>query len=154
MRSRPGWGDLLALVQLPRSFAERLPHQLSGGQRQRLNLARALAAEPDLILCDEVTSALDMATRREILDLLRSLRDRLGMAILFITHDLSAVGPLGDRIVVMKQGRIVEAGPSAALLASPTHPYTRMLLASVPVARKGWLDATAPLLALQPGGAC
>ncbi|RWG07784.1 ABC transporter ATP-binding protein [Mesorhizobium sp.] len=131
---------LLELVSLPASFASRFPSELSGGQKQRLNLARALAADPDLVLCDEVTSALDVVVRQEIVALLRRLRETLGTAFVFITHDLSTAGALADRVVVMRGGVIVEEGPTARILNSPSHSYTRLLLASVPIARKGWLD--------------
>lgn len=131
---------LLELVSLPASFVSRFPSELSGGQKQRLNLARALAADPDLVLCDEVTSALDVVVRQEIVALLRRLRETLGTAFVFITHDLSTAGALADRVVVMRGGVIVEEGPTATVVNSPAHSYTRLLLASVPIARKGWLD--------------
>ncbi|MBB3773768.1 peptide/nickel transport system ATP-binding protein [Angulomicrobium tetraedrale] len=132
--------ELLSLVSLPADLALRRSPELSGGQKQRLNLARALAAQPELVICDEVTSALDVVTRGEIVAMLRDLRDRCGTAFLFITHDLATAGSLADRIVVMKDGAIVEVGPSDSIMSQPTEPYTKRLLASVPAARRGWLD--------------
>lgn len=131
---------LLDLVELPPAMADRFPGQLSGGQKQRLNLARALAAAPDLMICDEVTSALDAPLRRTIVELLRRLRDRHGLAILFVTHDLSTAADFADRIAVMQNGRIVEAGPTEDVLTRPTHPYTADLIRAVPQPNPGWLD--------------
>ena len=131
---------LLELVELPPSMAGRLPGQLSGGQKQRINLARALAAEPSLVICDEVTSALDADLRQTIVELLRRLREQHGLAFLFVTHDLSTASGFADRIVVLHRGRIVEVGPTEQVLAHPLHPYTRELVRSVPQADPGWLD--------------
>ncbi|EYD76675.1 Alpha-glucoside transport ATP-binding protein AglK [Rubellimicrobium mesophilum DSM 19309] len=131
---------LLALIGLPGDFADRLPGALSGGQNQRVCIARALAAEPDLLICDEVTSALDPLIAEDILRLLRRLQDELGMTYLFITHDLSVVRRLADRTVVMQKGRIVEEGPTATLFETPRAAYTRTLLDSVPELRRDWLD--------------
>jgi peptide/nickel transport system ATP-binding protein len=124
------------------SLADRYPHQLSGGQRQRVGIARAIVSEPDFILADEIVSGLDVATQAQILDLLELRRD-MGLALAFISHDLSVVRVLCERVVVMHQGRIVEQGETAALFASPKHPYTRRLLAAVPLPEldAGWLDA-------------
>lgn len=131
---------LLDLIGLPRDFADRLPSALSGGQKQRVCIARALAAEPELVICDEVTSALDPLVAEEILTLLRKLQDELGVTYLFITHDLSVVERLADRVMVMQHGRVVEVGETAALFATPQAAYTRKLLDAVPQLRTDWLD--------------
>ena len=131
---------LLDLIGLPREFAERLPKALSGGQKQRVCIARALAARPDLIICDEVTSALDPLVAEEILRLLRSLQDELGVSYLFITHDLGVVRRLADRTMVMQHGRIVETGTTKEVFAPPYQPYTEQLITSVPELRRDWLD--------------
>jgi peptide/nickel transport system ATP-binding protein len=132
--------ELLAAVGLDASLAGRLPGQLSGGQKQRVCIARALAAKPDLIICDEVTSALDPLVAEEILKLLRRLQDELGLAYLFITHDLGSARRISHRAVVMLQGEIVAEGPAAEVFGQPSHPYLIKLLASVPELRVGWLD--------------
>ena len=132
--------ELLDLVRLPRSMAERRPGELSGGQKQRINLARALAAKPDLILCDEVTSALDTVVGAAILELLGDLRRELGVSYLFISHDISTVRALCDDIVVMYSGHKVEEGPREAFSLAPFHPYTDLLVHSVPELRQGWLE--------------
>lgn len=123
---------LFEQVGLPWSLRERLPHQLSGGQRQRLNIARALATSPRLVVCDEPVSALDVTLQTQVLALLRTLQDTLGVAYLFISHDISVVEALADRIAVMYLGRIVEVLPAGQLWQAAAHPYTRLLLASVP----------------------
>lgn len=126
--------ELLALLAVPdpeRRLGE-YPHQLSGGQRQRALMAIALAAEPELLIADEPTTALDVTVQAQVLELLERLRRELGLAILLITHDLAVVAETCDRVVVMYAGRPVEAAPVAALFASPAHPYTRALLASLP----------------------
>ena len=133
-------GELLDLVRLPRTMAERRPNELSGGQKQRVNLARALAAKPDLILCDEVTSALDTVVGAAILELLRDLRQELGVSYLFISHDISTVRALCDDIVVMYSGHKVQAGTRQAFAQAPFHPYTDLLIHSVPELRQGWLE--------------
>lgn len=130
---------LLDLVGLPQGFASRLPAALSGGQKQRVCIARALAAEPDLLICDEVTSALDPLVAEDILGLLTRLQDDLGMTYLFITHDLSVVRRLADRVMVMERGRVVETAPTAQLFSAPAEDYTRRLLAAVPELRHDWL---------------
>jgi peptide/nickel transport system ATP-binding protein len=132
--------ELLAAVGLDTSLAGRLPGQLSGGQKQRVCIARALAAKPDLIICDEVTSALDPLVAEEILKLLRRLQEELGLAYLFITHDLGSVRRISHRAVVMLRGEIVAEGPAAEVFGQPDHPYLVKLLASVPELRVGWLD--------------
>ena len=137
--------ELLALVELPPSYASRYPRQLSGGERQRVNLARALAAEPSLIICDEITSALDTVVAQAILDLLRDLQERLGVGYLFISHDISTVARVADTIAVMQNGGVVEYGPTGTVLRPPHHPYTELLLKSVPDMRTDWLDTLEPL---------
>ena len=133
-------GELLNMVELPADYAGRLPHELSGGEKQRINLARALAAEPDVILCDEVTSALDTVVGAAIIKLLESLQERLDTAFVFISHDLSTVASFANRIVVLYAGRVAEQGPTQRILSPPHHPYTRLLLNSVPEMRTGWLE--------------
>jgi peptide/nickel transport system ATP-binding protein len=133
-------GELLDLVRLPRDMADRRPNELSGGQKQRVNLARALAAKPDLILCDEVTSALDTVVGAAILELLRDLRQQLGVSYLFISHDISTVRALCDDIVVMYSGHKVHAGHRESFAEAPYHPYTDLLIHSVPELRQGWLE--------------
>ena len=133
-------GELLNMVELPADYAGRFPHELSGGEKQRVNLARALAAEPDVILCDEVTSALDTVVGAAIIKLLESLQERLDTAFVFISHDLSTVASFANRIVVLYAGRVAEQGPTQRILTPPHHPYTRLLLNSVPEMRTGWLE--------------
>jgi peptide/nickel transport system ATP-binding protein len=132
--------ELLDLVELPAGFASRFPGELSGGQKQRVNLARALAAEPDVILCDEVTSALDTIVAKSIIDLLGSLQKKLGVSYIFISHDISTVAAFADRVAVLYAGRVVELGKTADVLSPPFHPYTDLLLSSVPETRQGWLE--------------
>jgi peptide/nickel transport system ATP-binding protein len=132
--------ELLDLVKLPRTLAERLPGGLSGGQKQRVNLARALAAEPDLILCDEVTSALDTVVGAAVLDLIAELRRELGVSYLFISHDLHTVRAVCDEIVVMRHGRKLAQVARADYERGPHHPYYEELARAVPELRRGWLD--------------
>ncbi|MFP3563599.1 ABC transporter ATP-binding protein [Paraburkholderia sp. SIMBA_030] len=146
--------ELLDLVKLPASIATRPPAGLSGGQKQRVNLARALAADPALILCDEVTSALDTVVGAAILDLLGELRRELGVSYMFISHDISTVRAICDEVIVLYAGRRVEAGQRDVLAAPPYHPYTELLVDSVPALKPGWLDARRELgvAALPPLG--
>ena len=132
--------DLLAMMDLPASYIDRTPGELSGGQKQRVGIARALAAEPDLIICDEVTSALDQLVGEEILRLLQRLQADLGIAYLFITHDLGVVKRIANKVAVMLKGQMVAGGETETVFAPPFHPYTELLLSSVPEMRSDWLD--------------
>lgn len=132
--------ELLEMIDLPADFAGRYTTELSGGQKQRICIARALAAEPDVMICDEVTSALDQLVAEEILQLLQRLQADLGVSYLFITHDLATVKAIADDIVVMYQGRIVEQGVRDDILTPPHHDYTALLLSSVPEMDPDWLD--------------
>ena len=132
--------ELLRQIEMPEDYADRYPAQLSGGQKQRVCIARALAAEPELIICDEVTSALDQLVAEGILDLLLNLQKELNVSYLFITHDLAVVKAISDEIVVMYQGRVVEQGTKAEILEPPYVPYTELLLSSVPEMDPDWLD--------------
>jgi peptide/nickel transport system ATP-binding protein len=133
-------GDLLELVQLPSHLGTRKPQELSGGQKQRINLARAFAANPEIVICDEVTSGLDTIVRMSIIDLIRDLHCKLGITFLFITHDISTIASLAEDVVVMCEGKVMEQGPVQKVLTQPEHPYTKVLMASVPHLRIGWLD--------------
>ncbi len=134
--------EILDMVELPPAFASRYPMELSGGQKQRINLARSLAANPEVMLCDEVTSALDSIVGANVIKLLTSLRDKTGVSFVFISHDLSTVASFADEIVVLYAGRVVEQGPTDEVLEPPFHPYTRLLISSVPEMRIGWLEDT------------
>jgi len=131
--------DLLEMIELDASFMQRLPGELSGGQKQRICIARALAAEPDFIICDEVTSALDQIVQEGILKLLLRLQQELGLTYLFITHDISTVNAIADQVVVMNQGEVVEQGLKTEVFQPPHPEYTELLLSSVPEMDPDWL---------------
>jgi len=133
-------GELMRMIGLEEGFLARFPGELSGGQKQRVCIARALAAEPDLVICDEVTSALDQLVAESVLRLLVRLQRELGLSLLVITHDIATVEAIADEVVVMHRGRVVERGEKSAVLERPQRDYTKRLLAAVPEMRVGWLD--------------
>ncbi|MBL1104861.1 ABC transporter ATP-binding protein [Streptomyces sp. 5-8] len=133
--------ELMALVGLPRALADALPGQLSGGQRQRVAIARALALDPALVVADEPTSALDVSVRAQILNLLLDLKERLGLALVFVSHDIQTVRRMSDRVITMYLGRIVEETPAGRVTDAARHPYTRALFSATP----GLLDAVDPI---------
>jgi oligopeptide/dipeptide ABC transporter ATP-binding protein len=137
--------ELLSLVRLPSGATERLPHEFSGGQRQRIAIARALSVQPDMLIADEIVSALDVSIQAQILNLLLDLQHDLGLAILFVSHDLRVVRHLAHRVAVMYLGRVVEIGDADAVFTSPLHPYTQALLRAVPQMRAGRRDENVAL---------
>ena len=143
---------LLDLVRLPRRYAARFPHQLSGGEKQRVGIARALASRPDFLVCDEAVSALDVSVQAAVLNLLRDLRDELGVAFLFISHDIGVIAHIADRVVVMFAGSVMEQGRTGAVLHPPYHPYTELLLSSVPLVGKPHAAPAAAARAAAPHG--
>jgi peptide/nickel transport system ATP-binding protein len=132
-------------VHLPASYVTRKPSQLSGGEKQRVNLARSLAADPDILICDEITSALDNIVADSVLRLIDELKNSLNIGIMYISHDLSSVAAMSDKIMVLRQGLVVEQGATVDVLGSPAHPYTRLLRSSVAELKTGWLEDTAAL---------
>lgn len=131
-RRREEIGELLQAVALPFGYADRLPNQLSGGQRQRVAVARAIAARPSVVLADEITSALDVSVQGAVINLLRDLQRDLGFSVLFISHNLAVVRVVSDRVAVMRQGCLIEVGPTLDVLERPTEDYTRALIDAVP----------------------
>ena len=143
--------ELLEQIELSETYINRLPDELSGGEKQRICIARALAAEPELIICDEVTSALDTIVAKAILDLLQRLQYELQLTYLFISHDIDTVASIADRVVVLYAGRVAEQGSKSAVFQPPFHPYTRLLLSSVPEMKLGWLEKTLSTREAQAG---
>ena len=142
--------ELLEAVGLSRDAADRYPHQFSGGQRQRISIARALAPRPQVIVADEPVSALDVSVRAQVLNLISELVDELGLTLVFVSHDLSVVRHVCDRVAVVHDGQIVETGPTEQLYDDPQHPYTRTLINAVPTLEKALAGVTAADLAAKP----
>ena len=132
--------ELLEMVELPAAYIDRLPRELSGGEKQRVCIARALAAEPEVIICDEVTSALDQLIGKQVLDMLQSLQEKMNITYIYITHDLDTVRTIADEVAVMHLGRIVEAGDRESIFTPPHHEYTELLLSSVPRMDPDWME--------------
>ncbi len=143
--------ELLEQIELSETYINRLPDELSGGEKQRICIARALAAEPELIICDEVTSALDTIVAKAILDLLQRLQYELQLTYLFISHDIDTVASIADRVVVLYAGRVAEQGSKSDVFQPPFHPYTRLLLSSVPEMKLDWLEKTLSTREAQAG---
>jgi ABC-type glutathione transport system ATPase component len=141
--------ELLQAVGLRPEAARRYPHQFSGGQRQRISIARALAPRPDILVADEPVSALDVSVRAQVLNLIAGLVDELALTLVFVSHDLSVVQHVCDRVAVMSEGRIVEVGPVEQVYRDPQHPYTQRLIAAIPTLRKALAGVTAADLAAQ-----
>ena len=144
LRRRRKRGFLMERVRLPDRLGKRFPSELSGGERQRVAIARALAADPALIICDEVTSALDVSVQAAIVELLLGLRDEFGVALLFISHDLGLVASIADRVLVLHQGTVCEEGTAERVLTTPTHPYTRQLIEAAPRLPHAMQNRTGP----------
>ena len=141
MKNCVGLNELMDMIEMdPKLYLDRYPAELSGGQKQRICIARALAADPKFIICDEITSALDQLVAEGILRLLDRLQQELNLAYMFITHDLATVRAIADRVIVMLQGRIVEQGEKDVVLQPPHHEYTELLLSSVPEMNPDWMD--------------
>jgi peptide/nickel transport system ATP-binding protein len=132
--------ELLEMVELPQDYINRLPRELSGGEKQRVCIARALAAEPKVIICDEVTSALDQLIGKQILDMLQNLQTKMDMTYIYITHDLDTVRVIADDVAVMHLGKVVEVGNKETIFTPPHHEYTELLLSSVPQMDPDWID--------------
>ena len=135
--------SILDRVGLPSSALQRYPHQLSGGQRQRVGIARAIALKPDFVVADEIVSGLDVSTQAQVLDLLKGLRSEFGLSLAFISHDLSVVRHICDRIIIMRSGEVVEAGETAETFRAPKSDFTKALIAAIPLPEpdENWLQA-------------